>query len=77
MDSSKFSRNGRELFKSINTVKNNLEKQIENSLYSHFGAFGIIISMSNGIITDGAIKIRDDCVKEIKELLTPLTKKRK
>lgn len=48
--------------------KNKLDK-IYNILHAGFGAFGIVISMENGRVTDNAIKIRDKTVNDVMKLL--------
>lgn len=43
--------------------------EIQTLLYGGFGAFGIVVSMNKGYITDHAIKIRDKVIADINKLL--------
>ncbi len=46
------------------------EEKVETILFSRFGATAISVSMNNGKVTDGTIKIRDDGVEEVKALFS-------
>jgi hypothetical protein len=57
------------------TTLQELDRKIEDSLAAHFGAFGISVSVCDGNITDGAISIRDNAIKEIVDMFHSATEK--
>lgn len=44
-------------------------KQVENIVMTYFGAFGLEISMNNGIVTPKAINLRDQCLEQLMKII--------
>lgn len=51
-------------------ISNSRLYKIRNLLYVGFTSTAISVSMNGGKTTEGTLKIRDKCIKEIMDLLT-------